>query len=417
MPKQTQYGNTLFLSDLGNTSPAELLERIQFIKSSNEVQAYDEKWIQNLIMCQPSLLPLDQIEPAFKGIVPICTELPVGTGFVDNIFITPTGDIVLTECKLWRNPEARREVVGQILDYAMQIAHWPYETLEKAIKSAGSIESADKSPVKSLYELVSLSCGGEVDEASFHDAVSRNLGRGRFLLLIVGDGIREGVESLTEFLQQYTGLHFTLSIVEIALYRVPTGGFVAQPRVLAKTANIERGIVKIDGDGQIVFKQSSADARSAKHLEKRSSITQELYFERLERKLAGVSEDLKAFLDKVSERNIVPEFGADTLILRWHSDDGGSWNLATITTTGEVWMDYLGQQARNAGLLELSKRYLERLASLVPDAYVKRTAKETAWNVALAGKSIHIDKLVASDARRQGWKRAIAEFQDAVMRA
>ena len=25
---------------------------------------------------------------------------------------------MLIECKLWRNPEARREVVGQILDYA-----------------------------------------------------------------------------------------------------------------------------------------------------------------------------------------------------------------------------------------------------------------------------------------------------------
>ena len=33
-----------------------------------------------------------------------------------------------------------------------------------------------------------------VDEKQFNDALTANLRRGRFLLLIVGDGIREGVE-------------------------------------------------------------------------------------------------------------------------------------------------------------------------------------------------------------------------------
>jgi hypothetical protein len=56
-----------------------------------------------------------------------------------------------------------------------------------------------------------------MDEIAFHDAVSRNLKRGRVLLLIVGDGIREGLETMTEFLQQHAGLHFTLSIIELAL--------------------------------------------------------------------------------------------------------------------------------------------------------------------------------------------------------
>ena len=108
---------------------------------------------------------------------------------------------------------------------------------------------------QSLYELVSAH--GEIDEVSFHDAVSRNLKRGRFLLLIVGDGIHEGVESMTEFLQQHAGFHFTLGFVAIALFKAP-GGYIAQPRVLARTTNIDRGIVTLD-EGRIIIGPSTTD--------------------------------------------------------------------------------------------------------------------------------------------------------------
>ncbi len=51
----------------------------------------------------------------------------------------------------------------------------------------------------------------EVDEQQFNDALTANLRRGRFLLLIVGDGIREGVEAIAEYLQLHAGLHFSLA--------------------------------------------------------------------------------------------------------------------------------------------------------------------------------------------------------------
>ena len=48
----------------------------------------------------------------------------------------------------------------------------------------------------------------EIDEQQFNDALTANLRRGRFLLLIVGDGIREGVEAIAEYLHAHAGLHF-----------------------------------------------------------------------------------------------------------------------------------------------------------------------------------------------------------------
>jgi hypothetical protein len=93
------------------------------------------------------------------------------------------------------------------------------------------VDHNPQSTARRLYDLASAS--NEIDEAAFHDAVSRNLKRGRFLLLIVGDGIREGVEAMAEFLQQHAGFHFTLAFIEIALFQAP-GGFIAQPRVLVR---------------------------------------------------------------------------------------------------------------------------------------------------------------------------------------
>ena len=79
-----------------------------------------EAYIQALVHEHPACLPIAEIDPMFSGPVAICTELNTLAGPIDNFMVTPSGLPVLVECKLWRNPEARREVVSQILDYAKE---------------------------------------------------------------------------------------------------------------------------------------------------------------------------------------------------------------------------------------------------------------------------------------------------------
>jgi hypothetical protein len=414
MPKDTQYGNTLFITELQDGASVTKLTRVHLSKNASEIAGYDEAWLQRLIMNHPRLLPVDQIEPAFANLVPICIELPLSSGFLDNLLITPTGDLALVECKLWRNPEARREVIAQIIDYANAMSAWTYERLQEAVNRTKPLTGATEGGSRNLYELVSSR--NELDEASFIDAVSRNLRRGRFLLLIVGDGIREGVESMTEFLQQHAGLHFTLGIVEIALFEGPTGGFIAQPRVLARTTNIDRGIVSFE-DGRIEIRPPAETSVTASSPARRMTITKELYFEQLEMTFPGISTRLNAFIDKVADYSVVPEFGSATMILRWHPDGTENWNLATIPLTGFVWTDYLGHQASSRGLINISKQYLKDLAALVPGAFVKETPKESAWYVSLDGKIVTIDKLLGDEARAEGWLDAIAALQLAITKA
>ena len=399
MPSQTQYGHTIFLSSFDG-STAEKLTRLHFVKNGSDSAPYDEAWLQRLIVNNPSLLPVGQIEPAFDTLVPVCTELPMKSGFVDNLLMTPAGDIALVECKLWRNPEARREVVAQIIDYAKDLSKWSYENLQDAIQRATKT-------TQSLYKLVTSQ--GEEDEAEFHDTVSRNLRRGRFLLLIVGDGIREGMEGMADFLQQHAGFHFVLAFIEIALFEAHGGGYIAQPRVLTRTTNIERAIVALQ-DGQIVV------AAPMGNVEKPKTLTQESYMKQLAATFPDILSRLNAFWDDLAGYNVSPDFRA-TMILRWHPGNGKSWNLAEIWTNGSVNFETMGRKAKSEGLPDLHKTFLSRLAALVDGASVWKTPNEVGWYVRKNDKYITIDALLADDAHRNGWIQAIAEFQAAVEKA
>ena len=201
--------------------------------------ALAKKTFKNFCSASPETLPIAAIDATYAGAVPICQELRTPAGFVDALYVNPLGRITLTEFKLWRNPQARREVIGQILDYAKDLASWSYEDLQRqvsfALNANGNI----------LFDLVGQHSPG-LDEAEFVDNVTRHLRRGEFLLLIVGDGIQEGVANIVDFVQRHSGLHFNLALVEAALYRDAANHLIVQPRVLARTEIVQRFVV--DGD-------------------------------------------------------------------------------------------------------------------------------------------------------------------------
>ncbi len=99
MADLAHYGDTVLIGSLSKDSPATKLQRISFVQGS-EGQNYDELWLQDLIMKHPGLLPVAQMEPVFEDMVPVCRELPLKAGYVDNVFVTPNGDIAIVECKL-----------------------------------------------------------------------------------------------------------------------------------------------------------------------------------------------------------------------------------------------------------------------------------------------------------------------------
>jgi len=211
-------------------------------------EARGEFELRDLLFDHPEILPLAEIDPSFGPVVPVATELNVpGVGRIDAVFIDRCGRLVILECKLWRNPEARREVIAQILDYAREVAQWRYEDLLREVSNR--LRVSDRNI---LFELARNSFAG-LTEASFVDHVAQNLKAGRFLLVIAGDGIKEGTERIGEYLKAQPGLAFGFGMIEVAAYSwfdASTGRTrrILHPRVLARSIAIERHVIRFEND-------------------------------------------------------------------------------------------------------------------------------------------------------------------------
>ena len=397
---ERQYGLPLIVPNFAE-SPARSLTRIRFENTGDD--GYKERWIQKLVSCYPNVLPINQIEPAFTPAASICMELPLSSGFVDNLYATPDGDLIIGETKLFRNPEARREVIGQIIDYAKDLSALSYEDLEKAISKAEAPDGSGGHPKLGLYEAVA-SGREEINEEDFVDAVSRNLERGRFLLLVIGDGIREGTETIAAFLQQHAGMHFTLGLVDLAVFELPSemGGYLVQPRILARTRMIDRGIVTIE-NGKPMIGPPLGQTIGSKSVAKRTTISEEKFYEELAANSPTVVPRLKAFIERLEPIGIATDFGQSSMALRWRPEEE-RWNLGSIMTSGKVWTDVVNWKADTVGLLNLSHAYLNRLASLVPGAHVKENPKPSAWCVVKGGTYVSVDELLAHE---DGWLAAM----------
>lgn len=387
------YSVPLVVGKLGTFDECEPLQRIPLVRRAGEA-GYDERWIQELIQRYPHLLPIRQIEPALTPVVPVCMELPTSSGYIDNLLVTPNGGLVVVECKLWRNPEARREVIGQVLDYAKDLSRWSYGELEAAIRLA--LHSPDWRLWDKVAEV------SDLDEAGFYDAITRNLRHARILLLIVGDGIHEGAGQLTEYLQRHVAAHFSLALVELGLWRLPgDAGILVQPRILLRTTTIERGVVTLSGGTELTGTQPAVRPKA-------TTLTEEMFYEQLAAVEPGFPSGLKAFLASLEPLGVMAEI-RKTLIIRWRSPDGGIFRLAQIWTNGQVWTD--NWQGGDDGSLALRHRYLELLATTVPGVFIKKTPSIAAWYIATAKGVVMLSELLA---HAEAWRAAIERFIEEV---
>jgi len=214
------------------------------LSKSNE---FSELEIQELIFEHPDCLPISDIDESYNPLVPVCMELSTLAGPLDIFMITPNGDIAIIETKLWRNPESRRKVVAQILDYAKEISKWSYSDLQR------EINKKLKTKGNHIYQIAAKKYPNQIlNEIDFVDSISRNLRLGKFLLLIAGDGIREGAKEIAEFLKKSAGLNFALAIIEMPIYKLADNSLILLPRTSLKTVEIEKISIEIPEGLRIV---------------------------------------------------------------------------------------------------------------------------------------------------------------------
>lgn len=379
--------------------------RLNLSPDKSKEKLYDEYWIQNLIHNNPSILPVEELESAFFPLYPVCRELKTPAGYLDNLFVSENGSLTLVECKLWRNPEARREVIGQALDYAKEFSNWHYEDLNKAIQETTKEEG------NILYDRVSKEIA-ELDESRFVDSVSRNLTKGRFLILIVGDGIREGVENISNFLQKHSGLDFTFGLVELGFFKIPeTDKYIVQPRIFARTYTVERAVIRAEG---LKVEIETPKQKNISHAiqGRRSTISEEQFFEALSSVQKDCSNTLMALLNQLAPHDIFPVYGSSSLNLRWLPEDNLKMNFGSIYKNGVVDTSTANWVPEKIGKVSIGHKYQNQLAALIPGATVRKHDNPSHWEVHKNGKRIVLsDLFTISDE----WIKIITAIQTEIL--
>jgi hypothetical protein len=122
MSSSSRHSPLIFVPEDGQ-GPVIRLQQIELGRGPESGERR-EKFLQELVHSHPNIIPMQEIEPAFTPLISICRELETPAGYLDNLWLTPDGGIVLGECKLVRNSQSRREVITQVLDYARAISEW-----------------------------------------------------------------------------------------------------------------------------------------------------------------------------------------------------------------------------------------------------------------------------------------------------
>jgi len=376
--EERRYCDPLVVADDGTTHK---LTRVPF-----DERTVQEGWLQDLLERHPELLPVEDIEPAFAPLIAIGREVGTPVGPIDNLFINPDGYVTLVETKLWRNPEARRQVVGQIMDYAKEVSLWDYEQLDGHIRAAArQRRKQDAGP----FEMAKASsAAADLDEAQFVDRVTRNLRRGRLLLIIAGDGIRESVEAMAEYLQQTPQLQFTLALVELLTYELSPGSaaLLVVPQVVARTREITRAVVRVEGTGiESVHIDVDASTLAPRETYQRSTLAEEDFFDILGQHVAD--EEIKV------ARRLINDLGNMGLEIDWKQSSfsakladpnasGRRLTMLLLSKQGQLSVGWLPGQLVELGLPErIGLDYYQRAAGLFDNCQVRKNpAGGFAWS-------------------------------------
>ena len=172
---------------------------------------------------------------------------------IDHLFVDTAGVPTLVEVKRSTDTRIRREVVGQMLDYAANgVRYWPEGSLRQYFETgAGGPDRAQKLTSDFLQEQ---------DVDAFWDRVEDNLRSGRLRLVFVADVIPATLRRIIEFLNEQMDRTEVIG-VEVKQY-VGEGRTTLVPRVLGRTTAAMR--IKPEtgtyGDDLAAAEQSVRDA-------------------------------------------------------------------------------------------------------------------------------------------------------------
>jgi hypothetical protein len=199
-----------------------------------------EDALQSLLEQHPELLADDQPAGERRRLVLVAREAGLASEedgalrwSVDHLFLDEEAVPTLVEVKRSSDTRIRREVVGQMLDYAANaILYWPIENLRTSFEE--TCANHGDSPEDRLAELL----GPQADQEAFWQAAKTNLLAGRIRMIFVADQIPTELQRIVEFLNGQMASAEVLAL-ELRQY-VGEGQRALVPRIFGQTASAGR---------------------------------------------------------------------------------------------------------------------------------------------------------------------------------
>lgn len=189
-----------------------------------------EGYMQALVAAHPEL-----ISDQDGALLLIRREQPIsdreegsGRWSLDHLFVTRSGVPVLVELKRAVDTRLRREVIGQMLDYAANgVAYWHGGRISESF--AATMAEHGRDPEIELSTFL----GGASDAQQFWEQVDANFVAGRIKMVFVADTIPRELARIVEFLNEQ--MKADVRAVELSWFESEGGVTALTPRVIGET--------------------------------------------------------------------------------------------------------------------------------------------------------------------------------------
>jgi len=205
----------------------------------------NENAIQSLLASYPDVLAGDQFageEPRRWALVAREVEVPDSEGgsarwSLDHLYLDQDAIPTLVEVKRRSDTRSRREVIGQMFDYAANgPSYWAIGDLQTSFaKTHADVDNDSSEALRKLF-------GDGIDAENYWLRVEDNLRNGRIRMIFVVDDMPPELLRIVEFLARQMR-DSEVYAVEIRQHLSPAGRLLST-RVLGRTQNAETKIAK-----------------------------------------------------------------------------------------------------------------------------------------------------------------------------
>lgn len=218
-----------------------------------------EDFMQKLVAAHPELIA-DQD----GALLLIRREQPIadredgsGRWSIDHLFVTRSGVPVLVELKRAVDTRLRREVVGQMLDYAANgTAYWQGGRIAESFAASMTAQSRDADAELATF------LAGTTEPNEFWQQVDANFSAGRIKMVFVADTIPRELARIVEFLNEQ--MKADVRAVELSWFESEGGVTALTPRIIGET---ERAQTEKAARGTLppIGREAWIEERLAKH--------------------------------------------------------------------------------------------------------------------------------------------------------